>query len=113
MLLSRLFLRSRYRPLHLTGVLLCIAGLCLTVLSDKIVPTSKEGVDEDESASYPHALLGDVLCLIGAVRGVKRGRDGHAFVGWCGRSGMSSRLEQYHAFPLSSQSNRRYTAPPT
>lgn len=71
MLLSRLFLRSRYRPLHLAGVALCIAGLCLTVLSDRIVPskdtnTNNANNDNDDD-TYPHALLGDMLCLVGAA----------------------------------------------
>lgn len=66
MLLSCLFLGSRYRPLHLAGVALCVAGLCLTVLSDRIVPT-KGGAHDQDWDTYPHALLGDVFCLIGAA----------------------------------------------
>lgn len=65
MILSRLFLGSRYRPLHLAGVALCVAGLCLTVLSDRIVP-AKGGAHEDWD-TYPHAMLGDAFCLIGAA----------------------------------------------
>lgn len=45
---------------------LCIAGLCLTVLSDRIVPATSNTKDDDWS-TYPHAMLGDALCLIGAA----------------------------------------------
>ncbi len=60
MLLSRLLLKSRYRRLHLVGVALCVTGLGVTVLSDKMITGT-------EDSSYPHALLGDGLCLAGAA----------------------------------------------
>lgn len=66
MLFSCLFLGSRYRVLHLAGVALCVAGLCLTVLSDHIVPAKGSAQNEDRD-TYPHAMLGDVFCLIGAA----------------------------------------------
>lgn len=59
MVLSRLILRAQYNQKHLTGVALCLAGLGLTVLSDL------EG--EEAEAHYPHALKGDLLCILGAA----------------------------------------------
>jgi solute carrier family 35 protein F1/2 len=55
--LSVIMLRARYNRYHIIGVVLCISGLVCTVYSD----TQKRSNDR-----YPHAVWGDILCLIGA-----------------------------------------------
>lgn len=57
LLLTKLLLGARYRRLHYGGAAVCIAGLALLVLADGA---------GSQSSGYPHALLGDVLVLLGA-----------------------------------------------
>lgn len=106
MLLSHLFLGSRYRPLHLAGVALCIAGLCLTVLSDRIVPT-KGGTHDQDWDTYPHAILGDVFCLIGAAlyaasnvmqEALVKAHDRAEFLGMLGAYGAALSFMQVRGF---------------
>ncbi|CAM9202490.1 unnamed protein product [Scytosiphon promiscuus] len=59
MVLSRVLLRAEYNGKHLFGVALCLIGLGLTVVSDLEGETAEE--------HYPHALRGDVLCVMGAT----------------------------------------------
>ncbi|KAL6067718.1 Solute carrier family 35 member F1-like [Balamuthia mandrillaris] len=59
MLLTFVLLRTRYRPLHYVGVLLCLAGLAGLVVADANYNREHGG------GSKP--LLGDILCLCGAL----------------------------------------------
>lgn len=59
MVLSCLLLRARYTGKHLVGVALCLGGLALTILSDL------QG--RQPRSTYPQALKGDVLCIVGAA----------------------------------------------
>lgn len=56
MLLSRLFLRAQYRPQHVAGVVICVTGLVLTVISDIL--------QHGSGAKPKGALFGDILCLV-------------------------------------------------
>jgi len=56
MLLSYFLLHARYGAHQLIGVLLCLAGLVVLVVSD---------YDSEDAGSNP--LVGDLLCLAGAV----------------------------------------------
>lgn len=59
MVLSRLLLQAQYNTKHLAGVGLCLVGLALTIVSD---------LQGDEADSgHPHAVKGDVLCILGAT----------------------------------------------
>lgn len=58
MLLTWRFLRQRYRLWHIVAVVVCIAGLGLLVVSD---------LDNRQGQTAPDPLLGDLLCLLGAV----------------------------------------------
>lgn len=59
MVLSRLFLHAHYTSKHLMGVVLCLGGLALTIVSDLNKHTP--------NADYPQALRGDILCILGAA----------------------------------------------
>lgn len=59
MVLSRLFLFVRYTKKHFVGVVLCLGGLALTVLSDLL--------NSDPNSGHTHAIKGDVLCILGAA----------------------------------------------
>lgn len=59
MVLSRTFMRAKYTRNHLVGVALCLGGLGLTVMSDL--------AGQERTDDYPHALKGDVLCILGAA----------------------------------------------
>ena len=61
MVLSLLYLGAKYNGGHLVGVVLCLGGLGLTVASDMSNGRSGGG------SSHPHAITGDVLCIIGAA----------------------------------------------
>ncbi|KAI9291186.1 DUF914-domain-containing protein [Neoconidiobolus thromboides FSU 785] len=56
--LSFLFLKTRYRWTHIVGVLFCLIGLIMLVLSDVLL-------DKDYPAS--NLLLGNIYCIIGAL----------------------------------------------
>lgn len=58
MVLSRVFLRTRYHAVHGVGVAICIAGLACLVVSDHLA---------DNNASAGNSLLGDAYCLMGAA----------------------------------------------
>mmetsp|Transcript_720 Transcript_720/g.923 ORF Transcript_720/g.923 Transcript_720/m.923 type:complete len:412 (+) Transcript_720:322-1557(+) len=61
MVLSRIFLHAKYKKMHVVGAVCSICGLVLTVFSDI---WQNRMVEDPE---HPHALLGDILCLVGAV----------------------------------------------
>ncbi|KAM3572172.1 hypothetical protein VYU27_005799 [Nannochloropsis oceanica] len=90
MLLSRLYLKSRFQLLHFVGVVACLAGLGVVVYSDyRVLHAHEGGSDEDggqvmrvssstssavsssvttsAAATFPHALEGDLLTLLGAA----------------------------------------------
>lgn len=58
MCLSRLFLHAQYCKNHLYGVLVCLVGLTLLVVSDLLY--------EKDGGIAPNPLLGDALCLLGS-----------------------------------------------
>lgn len=58
--LSIIFLRSKYMRRHYAAIALCLSGLVVLVISDW-----KREKDGDKSGKNP--LLGDALCLCGAV----------------------------------------------
>ena len=58
MVLSRIFLHTRYHAVHGWGVLICIAGLACLVVSDHLA---------DNNTSASNSLMGDVYCLMGAA----------------------------------------------
>lgn len=57
MVTSAVFLRRKYRCLHILGALLCIIGSAITF---------RDALD-DNSILYPDPVVGDVLAIIGAV----------------------------------------------
>jgi len=61
MVLSKVFLKAKYRKMHIVGALCSLAGLVLTVLSDAF---RKDAAALDR---YPFAVQGDFLCLAGAA----------------------------------------------
>ena len=68
MLLSRLFLRTRYHALHGWGVALCVVGLAGLVVSDVVSSTSSGASDGgDGSSGSSSSLSGDMCCLLGAA----------------------------------------------
>jgi len=58
MILSFVFLRTRFRLVHYLGVVLCLGGLAI------LVATDAKFNEQDESKN---AVIGDVLCLGGAL----------------------------------------------
>lgn len=62
MALSRVLLHRRYHRWHVAGVVVCLLGLCLTVLSDVLGAKQPGGIDEGRES-----MLGDLLCLLGAA----------------------------------------------
>lgn len=66
MLLSHFALGARYSWWHVAGVLVCVLGLGLTVYSDLLEESMRSG-DDDDSQRPPHPLLGDLLCIVGAL----------------------------------------------
>ncbi|KAL2631758.1 hypothetical protein R1flu_016444 [Riccia fluitans] len=58
LLLTALILHTRYFPGHYVGVVICVLGLCLVLLSD---------VHAEDHAGGSNALLGDFLVLLGAT----------------------------------------------
>ncbi|KAL3689723.1 hypothetical protein R1sor_016032 [Riccia sorocarpa] len=58
LLLTAVILRTRYFAGHYVGVVICVLGLCLVLLSD---------VHADDHAGGSNALLGDFMVLIGAT----------------------------------------------
>ena len=53
----------RYTWKHLAGVLICLSGLACIVLNDYL----NFSEDDSASASSANPLIGDILCLLGAV----------------------------------------------
>jgi len=62
MLLSKLFLRAQYTWQHIGGACLCLLGLGCIILSDAYISRSTD----DEGATYPNAVKGDIMCFAGA-----------------------------------------------
>jgi drug/metabolite transporter (DMT)-like permease len=71
MLLSYLFLRISYKPIHVLGVVICICGLVCIVLSDLYLPTAFSSSSSSSPSTNKFALrdgvLGDVMCILGSV----------------------------------------------
>lgn len=66
MILSKVILRVKYKWTHYVGVMLCLAGLSVLVLSDYLDQKPVTEEQPQQAASW-HWLLGDALCLVGAV----------------------------------------------
>jgi len=67
--LSYCFLGVRYTRRHLFGVLLCVVGLVLNVISDTLPTPAGAGAGagcSSGASSYPNALRGDVCVLVAA-----------------------------------------------
>ncbi|KAF0981476.1 hypothetical protein FDP41_012133 [Naegleria fowleri] len=64
MILSALFLNRSYRWTHIVGVLICLGGLALLVLSDYL-----NHVQQGEKNDRPwyYVLIGDAFCIIGSA----------------------------------------------
>ncbi|XP_063954526.1 solute carrier family 35 member F2-like [Lytechinus pictus] len=58
-LLSFLILRTRYRIIHIAGVVTCIAGLGALIGADVLAGRAGDGTAQNK-------LLGDIFCLLGA-----------------------------------------------
>jgi len=72
MLLSYLFLRISYKPIHVLGVVICICGLVCVVLGDLYLPTASSSSSSSSSSSTSKfairdEVLGDVMCILGSV----------------------------------------------
>jgi solute carrier family 35, member F1/2 len=69
MFLSWWLLRARFKWQHVAGVILCLVGLAVLVISDLLPDTSQArrlgGVGGDDSV--PRAIIGDMLCFVGAT----------------------------------------------
>jgi solute carrier family 35, member F1/2 len=64
MVLSYLFLGCRYTTRHVFGTVICLLGLSCIIINDSI----DTGMDDaDDSATGRNPVLGDILCLSGAV----------------------------------------------
>jgi drug/metabolite transporter (DMT)-like permease len=61
MVLSYLFLGCRYNYIHILGTAICLLGLACIVINDSAM------VGDDDAAAGSNPVLGDVLCLCGAV----------------------------------------------
>jgi len=61
MLLSYLFLGCRYNYMHILGTTICLLGLTCIVINDSV------GATNDDAPSGSNPVLGDILCLCGAV----------------------------------------------
>jgi drug/metabolite transporter (DMT)-like permease len=61
MVLSYLFLGCRYNYMHILGTAICLLGLACIVINDSAM------VGDDDAAAGSNPVLGDVLCLCGAV----------------------------------------------
>jgi solute carrier family 35, member F1/2 len=59
MFFCRLLLRKEYRPFHFVGVVLCMMGGTITVLTDKNA--------NSEDAAHPDSFYGDILCILAAL----------------------------------------------
>ena len=60
MALSKYFLKAQYKRKHICGIVLCVIGLILIVLSDVLQNGYQEGTVND-------AFLGDIYCLCGSA----------------------------------------------
>jgi solute carrier family 35, member F1/2 len=74
MLLSWWKLGARFKWQHIFGVALCLAGLAILVASDFVGAggahqrlLSDEGLAESDVGGIPRAVLGDLLCFLGAT----------------------------------------------
>jgi solute carrier family 35 protein F1/2 len=59
MILTYVFLKTRYNWRHYVGVGLCLVGLAILIYSDTVFNNANEGGS--------NKILGDLLCLVGAV----------------------------------------------
>lgn len=62
MVLSYLFLGCRYNYKHILGTAICLLGLACIVINDSAMAAA-----DDDGAAGSNPVLGDVLCLCGAV----------------------------------------------
>ena len=77
MILSKVFLSRRYTWLHMTGLLVCMAGIVFNVLQDaeadlgqqeEVDPQSTNAATTtEEQQKYPHKLWGDILAATGGA----------------------------------------------
>lgn len=58
-ILTFIFLKARYNWRHLLGVVLCLGGIGILIYSD--------AVSNDSNKGGRNPLIGDILCLIGAI----------------------------------------------
>lgn len=61
MVLSFLFLGCRYNYKHILGTVICLMGLACIVINDSVKTT------DDDAPNGSNPVLGDILCLSGAV----------------------------------------------
>ncbi|CAM9699826.1 unnamed protein product [Chrysoparadoxa australica] len=100
MVLSYLFLRASYNRWHFTGVLICLSGLVLTVVS---------ATRSKSNAAYERALEGNILALTGAFlyavcnvmqESIVRRHDKREMLGMIGLFGCLFSLVQMVALEL-------------
>eukprot|EP01035_Chromulina_nebulosa_P028956 gene28956-38305_t len=112
MVLSAIFLKCRYTWKHLAGVLICLSGLVCIVLNDYL---NFNGDDSASSGSNP--LIGDILCLMGAVlyassnvlqEKLVKFSDRNEFLGYLGLFGTIIGTIQFCFVDLSAMRRARY-----
>lgn len=65
MIASKFLLKCKYRPSHILGALICIAGTILNVISD--YKEEEDEIEDGENVLYPNEIRGDLLAAIGGI----------------------------------------------
>jgi solute carrier family 35 protein F1/2 len=72
MVLSRIFLKRSYVPIHVIGAVICMSGIVVNVFTDyQVDKHNKEATDDlvavEQEREYPHRLWGDILAIYGGL----------------------------------------------
>eukprot|EP00941_MAST-03F_sp_MAST-3F-sp1_P006067 g6067.t1 len=69
MILSRLLLDAKYKYIHIAGLILCSFGIVTLVYGDlhKMTSQSSKCQNGDPEAIPQNALIGDIMCIVGAI----------------------------------------------
>lgn len=113
MLLSYTFLSCSYTWKHFVGVVICLSGLICIVINDTYSSSS-----DGEDTANQHPLIGDMLCLVGAVlyacsnvlqEKIVKFSDRYTFIGRLGLFGFLIALVQFIFLDLSGMRSASYS----
>lgn len=66
-IISKCWLRRKYRCMHFVGVMVCMVGVLANVLTDYESDRSSNSDNPHEVKEYPHKLRGDVCAILGGI----------------------------------------------